>query len=197
MSKREGNLNTYHTVLFLHFVSLFVGFGAAAVMGLSLFRLRAATTVADALPWSVVAGKTERAFPVAIVGLFITGGYMTSDVWTWSTGWIDVGIVALVFLAASGILIASRRAKELEHALNADGSGPLSPACRKLTCDPALWIVSFGNPGLVVGIVWNMTQKPGLLGAIVAAVIGLVAGAAIALPFAKVPAAEASMVPAA
>ena len=190
-------MSTYHTVLFLHFVSLFVGFGAAAVMGLCLFRLRAATTVADALPWAAVAGKTERAFPVAILGLFITGGYMTSDVWTWSTAWIDVGIVALVYLAASGILIASQRAKALEHALNANGSGPLSPASRKLTCDPALWMVSFGNPGLVVGLVWDMTQKPGLLGAIVAAVIGLVAGAAVALPFAKVPAAETQPVPAA
>ena len=46
------------------------------------------------------------------------------------------------------------------------------------------------------GIVWDMTQKPGLLGAIVAAVIGLVAGAAIALQFAKLPAAETPPVPA-
>ena len=188
-------MTTYHTALFLHFVSLFVGFGAAAVLGLSLFRLRAASTAADALPWSVLAGKTERAFPVSILGLFITGGYMTSDGWTWSTGWLDVGIVALVFLAASGILVASRRAKKLEHALNGNGPGPLSPACRKLACDPALWIVSFGNPGLVLGIVWDMTQKPGLVGAIVAAVIGLAAGAAAGLQFARVPAAETRPVP--
>lgn len=182
-------MDTYHTVLFLHFVSLFVGFGAAALMGVCLFRLRAAQTVPEAAPWGMLAGKTERAFPVAILGLFATGAYMTHDLWTWDTGWIDVAIVALVVLAATGILVASRRAALLEAALRASGGGPLSADARKLTCDPALWVVTLGNPGLVLGVVWNMTQKPGTLGAIVAAVIGWAVGAAVALVFARVPAA--------
>lgn len=178
-------MDTYHTVLFLHFVSLFIGFGAAALMAMCLFRLRAAATLADAAPWGQLAGKTERAFPVAILGLFATGAYMTSDVWTWDTGWIDVAIVALVVLAATGIGIASRRAGLLEAALRASGAGPLSADARRLTRDPALWIVTFGNPGLVLGVVWNMTQKPGTLGAILAVVIGYAVGAAVALQFAK------------
>lgn len=184
-------MNTYHAVLFLHFASLFVGFGAAAVLGVCLFRLRAAGTAAEAMPWGDLAGTTERAFPIAILGLFVTGAYMTSDVWTWSTGWIDVGIVSLVVLAATGIGVAAQRAKELETALRANGPGALSPAARKLTCDPALWIVTFGNPGLVLGVVWDMTQKPGLLGAIVAVVIGYGAGALVALRFTRLPAPEA------
>ena len=186
-------MDTYPTVLFLHFVSLFIGFGAAALMGTCLFRLRAAVTGADAAPWGMLAGKTERAFPVAILGLFATGAYMTSDVWTWDTGWIDVAIVALVVLAATGILVASRRAGLLESALRASGAGPLSAEARKLTCDPALWIVTFGNPGLVLGVVWNMTQKPGTLEAIVAALIGYAVGSAVALQFAKAPAAFAEL----
>jgi hypothetical protein len=181
-------LDAYRTVLFLHFVSLFVGIGAVAVMALCLFRLRAAATVADALPWGVVAGKTERAFPVAILGLFATGAYMTSDVWTWDTAWIDVGIAALVVLAATGIGVASRRASLLEHALKTNGPGPLSAAARALTCDRALWVVTFANPGLVLGVVWNMTQKPGTLQAIVAVLVGYAAGAAVAVQFARVPA---------
>jgi hypothetical protein len=181
-------MDAYRTVLFLHFVSLFVGFGAAVVMALCLFRLRAAATLADALPWGLVAGKTERAFPVAILGLFATGAYMTSDVWTWDTAWIDVGIAALVVLAATGIGIASRRASLLEQALKANGPGSLSAAARALTCDRALWIVTFANPGLVLAVVWNMTQKPGTLEAIVAVLVGYAVGAAIALQFARVPA---------
>lgn len=90
-------------------------------------------------------------------------------------------------LAATGILIAGRRAKELEATLQANGAGQLSAASRKLTCDPALWIVSFGNPGLVLGVVWNMTQKPGTVGAIVAVVVGYAVGGAVALQFAKSP----------
>jgi hypothetical protein len=185
-------VDTYRTVLFLHFVSLFVGFGAAALIGTCLFQLRAAATGAEAGPWGALAGKIELAFPVAILGLFVTGAYMTSDVWTWGTGWIDVAIVALVVLGVNGALVAGRRAHQLKAALIANGPGPLSDTARKLTCDPALWIVTFGNPGLVLGIVWDMTQKPGTLEAVIAAVIGFALGAAVALQFARVPAAAAA-----
>jgi hypothetical protein len=50
---------------------------------------------------------------------------------------------------------------------------------------PALWITEFSALGLVFGIVWNMTQKPGLAGAIAAAVSGYVVGAAVAMLFAR------------
>jgi uncharacterized membrane protein len=185
-------MDAYHTVLFLHFVSLFVGFGAATLMVTCLFRLRAAQTVADAAPWGMLAGQTELVFPVAILGLLATGAYMTSDVWTWDTGWIDIGIAALVVLGATGVLIAKRRAEMLKTALRANGAGPLTAKARKLTRDPALWVVTFGNPGLVLGVVWNMTQKPGTLGAIVAVVIGYAVGAAVALWFTRVPATQAA-----
>jgi hypothetical protein len=175
--------------LFLHILSLLVGIGAAPVMWLCLFRLRAAQTAPEAGPWGALAGQLEKLFPVAILGLFATGAYMTSDVWAWDTGWIDVGIVALVVLGLSGAVIAGGRAHKLKAALMANGPGPLSETARKLTRDPALWIVSFGNPGLVLGIVWNMTQKPGTLEAVIAAVIGFAVGAAIALQFTKAPAA--------
>ena len=68
-------MDTYRTVLYLHFLSLLIGFGAASVIGVCLFRLRAAETLADAVPWGMLAGKTERVFPVAIIGLFATGAY--------------------------------------------------------------------------------------------------------------------------
>lgn len=183
-------MDTYRTVLFLHLLALFIGIGAAAILGLSLFRLRAAQTLADALPWGILAGKTERAFPIAIVGLFVTGAYMTSDVWTWNTGWIDVAIVSLVVIAAQGVLIAGRRAKELERALEANGPGPLSEGARMMTRDRALWVVAFANPGIVLGVVWVMTQKPGAGGAVAAVVIGYVVGAMAALHFAKPAASE-------
>jgi hypothetical protein len=187
-------VDTYRTVLFLHLLFLFVGIGAAAILGVSLFRLRAAQTLADALPWGILAGKTERAFPVAILGLFLTGAYMTSDVWTWSTAWIDVAIVSLVVIAAQGVLIAGRRAKALERALEANGAGQLSDGARAMTCDRALWIVSFANPGIVLGVVWVMTQKPGAAGAIAAVVVGYVIGTLAAIQFGKPAAVEVAAV---
>jgi hypothetical protein len=187
-------MDTYRTVLYLHVLSLLLGIGAAAVVGVCLFRLRSAQTLADALPWGMLAGKTERMFPVAIIGLFATGAYMTNDVWTWSTRWIDVSIGALAVVALQGPLLAGLRAKVLERALAANGPGPLGDSARRLARDPILWMVTFANPGIVLGIVWNMVNKPSLGESIVAVVVGYAVGAAVALPFTRGRAIEAPAV---
>jgi len=183
-------LDTYQVVLYIHFLALFVGVGAAAILVLCLFQLRGARTLADAVPWGRVAGRVGNAFPIAILGLFASGAYMTSDVWTWSTGWIDVGIAALVVLALQGPLVGERTAKKLERALHANGPGPLGDKARRMTRHPGLWVTEFTAIGLVLATVWNMTQKPGTASAIVAVVIGYAVGVAVALAFTRAPAEE-------
>jgi hypothetical protein len=183
-------LNTYHYVLYVHFLALFVGIGAGAVLLTCLFQLRAARTLEQAVPWGVVSGKVAKLFPVAILGLFGSGAYMTSETtfpWTWSTHWIQVGIAALVVLTVQGAGVAERTAKKLEAALHANGPGSLGPECRRLTLHPGLWVMEFTNFGLVFGVVWNMTQKPGLGGSIAAAVVGYAVGAALALFLSRAP----------
>jgi hypothetical protein len=143
----------------------------------------------------MLAGKTERVFPVAIIGLFATGAYLTSDLWTWDTRWIDVSIAGLVIVALQGPVIAGRRAKALEHALKENGPGPLGDAARRMTRDAALWTITFANPGIVLGIMWNMTQKPGLGEAIAAVAIGYAVGAAFAFPFTRTDAVAERAVP--
>lgn len=192
---RREALDTYRVVLYLHFLSLLLAIAAVGIMGLCLFGLRRAQTLADAGPWGMLAGKTERVFPVAIIGLFGTGAYMTADAWSWGTGWIAVSIGGLALLALQGPLLAGARAKLLEHALVANGPGPLGAEARRMTRDPILWIVTFANPAIALGIVWNMTLKPGTAGAIAAVVVAYCVGAAVALFFARAaPATEAGPV---
>jgi hypothetical protein len=181
-------------VLYIHLLSLFVGVGAAAILSLCLFQLRGARELTDALPWGRVAGKTGRFFPIAILGLFGSGAYMTSDVWTWSTGWIQVGIGALVVLALQGPLIAERSGKKLEHALKENGPGPLGENARRMTRYPGLWVTEFSAIGLVLAIVWNMTTKASTGQAIAAALIGYGVGAGFGLLFTRAPKTEAEVV---
>jgi hypothetical protein len=183
-------LDTYHYVLYIHLLSLFVGIGAATVLSLCLFQLRRARELADALPWGQVAGKTGRMFPIAILGLFGSGAYMTNDVWTWSTGWIQVGIAALVVLAIQGPVIAERSGKKLEHALRENGPGPLGQHARRMTRYPGLWVTEFSAIGLVLAIVWNMTVKASTGTAIAAAIIGYGVGAAFGFGFTRAPSEE-------
>ena len=183
-------MDTYHYVLYIHLLSLFVGIGAATVLSLCLFQLRGARELADALPWGRVAGKAGRIFPIAILGLFGSGAYMTSDVWTWSSRWIQVGIAALVVLAIQGPVIAERSGKKLEHALRENGPGPLGEHARRMTRYPGLWLVEFSAIGLVLGIVWIMIAKAGTGSSIAAAVIGYGVGAAFGFMFTRAPSAE-------
>jgi hypothetical protein len=177
-------LNTYHYVLYVHFLSLFIGIGAGAVLLACLFQLRAARTLETAVPWGMLSGKVAKLFPVAILGLFGTGAYMTSETtfpWTWSTPWVTVGIVALVVLGAQGGGIAEHTAKKLQAAMRANGPGPLGPEARRMALHPGLWVVEFANLGIVLGVVWNMTQKPGWGESIAAVVVGYAVGAALAV----------------
>jgi hypothetical protein len=177
-------LNTYHYVLYVHLLALFVGIGAGSVLLVCLLQLRAARTVEQAGPWGMMAGKMGKFFPVAIIGLFATGAYMTStsiSPWSWSTRWIDVGIAALVVLTVQGAGIAERTGHKLGAALQANGPGPLGPEARRMTLHPGLWVVEFSNLGIVFGVVWNMTLKPGLGESIAAVLIGYAVGAGLAL----------------
>jgi hypothetical protein len=183
-------VDTYHYVLYIHLLSLFVGIGAASVLSACLFQLRSARELADALPWGRVAGKVGRFFPVAILGLFGSGAYLTSDVWTWSTGWIQVAVGALVVLAIQGPVIAERSGKKLERALGENGPGPLGEHARRMTRSPGLWVTEFSAVGLVLAIVWTMTVKPGTGTAIAAAVIGYGVGAGLGFVFTRAPSAE-------
>jgi hypothetical protein len=177
-------LNTYHYVLYVHLLALFVGIGAGSVLLACLLQLRAARTVEQAAPWGMLTGKVAKLFPVAILGLFGSGAYMTSETtfpWTWSTAWVEVGIAALVVVTVQGAGIAERTGHKLAAALQANGPGPLGPEARRMTLHPGLWVVELSNLGLVLGVVWNMTEKPGLGESIAAVLVGYAVGAVLAL----------------
>lgn len=180
-------MDTYHVVLYIHLLSLLLGIGAGSVLLTCLFQLRAARTVEQAVPWGMVSGKVARLFPVAILGLFVTGAYMTHKIWGWDTSWIILGIVGLVVLGAQGGGIAEHTAKKLQAAMMANGPGPIGPEARRMTLHPGLWVVELSNLGLVLGIVWNMTEKPGWGEAIAAVVIGYAVGAGLALLASRAP----------
>jgi hypothetical protein len=180
-------MDTYHLVLYIHLLALFLGIGAGSVLLACLFQLRAARTVEQAVPWGILSGKVARLFPVAIVGLFLTGAYMTHKLWTWDTGWIDVAIAGLVLLGVQGGGIAEHTAKKLQAAMMANGPGPLGPEARRMTLHPGLWVMELANFGIVLAVVWNMTEKPGWGESIAAVVVGYVVGVGLALFFSRAP----------
>jgi len=187
-------MDTYHVVLYIHLLSLLVGFSAGVIEAVCLLKLRVAETLADAAPWGQLAGQIEKAFPVAIVGLYGTGAYMTSHFWTWSTSWIVLPIVGLAVLSLQGPLVAGRRGHALKETLLANGPGLLGPEARRMARDKALWIAASTNEALVLGIVWVMVEKPGWGGGIAALVVAYAVGVGVALSLTRGTAVEAETV---
>ena len=50
-----------------------------------------------------------------------------------------------------------------------------------MTLHPGLWVAELSNLGIVFGVVWNMTEKPGLGESIAAVLVGYAVGTALAL----------------
>jgi hypothetical protein len=70
----------------------------------------------------------------------------------------------------------------------ANGPGPLGDEARRMTLHPGLWVVEFTNVALVLGIVWNMTQKPSTASAVATLLIAYAVGAAVAVRLMRAPA---------
>jgi hypothetical protein len=63
-----------------------------------------------------------------------------------------------------------------------------------MTRHPGLWVTEFTNVGMVLAIMWNMTQKPGTAESILAIVIGYAVGLGLALRATRSPAKETAPV---
>lgn len=187
-------MDTYHVVLYIHLLFLLVGFSAGVVVVVCLFKLRAAETLEAAVPWGQLTGQIEKAFPIAVVGLYGSGAYLTHHLWTFSASWIVLPIVGLAVLAVQGPLVVGRQGHKLKHALMGNGPGRLGEAARRLTVDRVLWGGEFANLGIVLAIVWTMTEKPGWGGAIAALAIGYAVGAVLGVLNARKPAAAGEAV---
>ncbi len=172
-------MNGYSVTLFFHLLFLIVAVVAASLTTFAMFQLRAAETARDAARWGMTVGKVVPAFPVASLGLFGSGAYMTGDLWTWSTPWIVASIVGLGLIVACGAGVEGSRGRVLEAELRSAG---LSERARRLASDPALWTAKFTGMCLFVAVVFVMTTKPGTGSAVAALAGALVGGAVLALP---------------
>ncbi len=165
-------MTLYAFALFLHVVGVLLLFAAITSEGITLFQLRRATTASQVATWQGVA-KLARVFgPASVVAILVPGLYMMATSWGW-VPWIAVGLIAWVAIAVMGAVNGIR----FSAVIDAAASDP--DRIRELHARPFAisWMTRLA---LSLGIVFLMTNKPGLLWAVfsvvVAAGIGVVAG---------------------
>ncbi len=169
-------MSLYSIALFLHIVGALGLFAALGLEWTSLRQLRRATTVEQARAWFDVLGLVRRIGPAALVAILLPGFYLMAAAWGW-TGWIVVALAGMGLLAALGALNGVPLAALGRELTTRQGT--LAAPVRERLQHPRFVTSIKTRVALVVGIVFLMTVKPDLGGALltigVAVVLGLVA----------------------
>jgi len=173
-------VTAYGAALFIHLLSLLLACVAATLAMYGAFRLRRAESADEARSWMGLVGRVVPLFPVAVLGLFSTGAFMTHARWSWSLPWVQAGLAGLAAIVALGSGVEGSRGRALRRELEAAG---LSPRARRLLRDPVSWTAKLMTQTLAAAVLLVMTVKPGSAGATGALATALVVGALGAVPF--------------
>jgi hypothetical protein len=172
-------MDGYTVVLFLHLWALLGAIGTAALLHFAEARLREADSVAAIRVCARLIEKGARVFPLALLVLLGSGAYLVDRRWSWSSGWIEAGLVGVGVLFVVGASLIGGRSRALSREL-ARADGPVPARLLYLAREHVGGIASWANTGLALGIVFVMTTKPAfaasLVALVVAAALGVVVG---------------------
>lgn len=166
-------MTTYPTALLLHILSLLAAIATSAIVHLASTRRLRAVTVADALQWHRLMGAASRVFPVALLLLLATGGWMiqVGGAWSWQLGWVEAGLAGFVLLMAGGAATGARARRELVQLEQASAHAPAPRG------DGSVHVLGWTNTGLALAVVCDMCLKPTVGPALGVLLAGAVCGA--------------------
>jgi hypothetical protein len=173
----------YNLVLFLHVsgdISLFAGIAA------QLFGLAALRRAKDTGQARILAGLAHTGESLAVGGALLTiasGLYLAKTAWSLRTGWIATALGTLIVLFPPLIQgIVEPRLKAILRMVQEAPDGPIPAQLDRKIHDPLLAAGLQTVAALVLGIVFLMTVKPSLPGAILAMALSLALGLLSAWP---------------
>lgn len=171
-------MTLYTFALFLHVLGALALGAANALLLAGLTRTRRASTVAELRLWTGLAEGTGRMMPLAALLLLVPAVYLVVSAWGWATPWIDVALGALVVMALLGRVALGPRLAALHAGALRAAEGPIPADLDGRRADRTLSVAHWTSTALYVGVVFLMTNKPGLAGALVTVAVAIVAGAA-------------------
>jgi hypothetical protein len=172
----------YQLAVYFHLCALFAAFSASTLLHFIESRECAASTVGEVRGWHGLMSKLVRVFPVSLLVLVASGGYLVHSAWDWHMGWVQAGLVGVGLLLLNGPIIAGSRHRRIQRFLDAAGDGPVPPVLAAMLRDRLMRCATWANTVLALGIALAMTLKTGLAASIAILVVAMLIGAAIALP---------------
>lgn len=171
---------SYYTIaLFFHIIGALGFFVSLALEWMSLQQLRHATTVEQVHEWSKRSTVVRRVGIAAMVIILVFGFYMMA-VANIGAAWLIVGFGMFVLLIILAVALTGPRLGVIKRTVKV-GDGLVSPALFQLLHHPILWVSIQIRLAIALGVVFLMTVKPGLSGALVTAGVSAVIGLASTL----------------
>ena len=166
----------YTIALFLHVLGAIGLFVAMSLFLVSVVHVRQAQTVEQVRDWISLAAHAGQGIGGSSLVLLVPAIYMVLTVWGFATPWVLASLIVFVFQWMLGPVIGGRRAAAVLQAVKAAPLGPVPPALREQIESPMLWLGEVIRIALLVGVVFLMTTKPGLVGILIALGAALVLG---------------------
>jgi len=166
-------MTLYSIALFLHVVGALLLFVTLTVEGVALLQVRRATTALAAEGAAAVLGLNRIVGPLSALGVLIPGLYMTATSWGW-VAWIVVALASWLAVAVLGAVNGIRI-----------GALARSQALLAGIRNPTFLISWTTRVGIVLGVIFLMTVKPGTAGAVVEIVVAAAAGAALGVALSR------------
>jgi hypothetical protein len=179
--------SNYEWGIFFHIVGVFAIGGAIGVTFGTYAMARRAKTVQELRVWGSLGRYMSQyhVIPLLAAELILTGAYLLgelSEVYEWSDGWIGFSTIAVVIATAIGYLVITPRMAAIGAAAGPAPDGPVPGAITEKLNDPVLFGAVHGNLMLMMGIIFNMTTKPGTFASLLILVVAWAIGAAAAYP---------------
>jgi len=169
----------YALAVFIHVCAVLVLFAALSVELLSLYRLRRATTLTEALAWI----EPVPRLPIIVAGsglvTLFSGGYLAMRMSAFGLAWPKVAVAAFFLMAPLGSVTGKRVQAIRQACTNATAiSGELLNRLR----DPFLKISLSIRISIFLAVVLLMGAKPGVWNSIGIVGTFVVFGALASLP---------------
>jgi len=115
--------------------------------------------------------------------LLLSGGYLVNKFGaSFGDGWVMASAIALVLMAVAALKINTLKMNEIHRAAEDAPDGPVPRDLAALIADPVLFASTHAITTVMLGVVWNMTTKPGNLEAALVVIVAAIVGAGSAMP---------------
>ena len=160
----------YNYALFFHIVGALLLFAGLGIELTSLLNIKEANR--HILIPKIL--KMNRVYGIAMILILLTGIEMMSEVWGFNS-WI---IMAFIGIIINSILFTNVTGKRLKNFIKTSvkGSDNMQSENKMMVNDPILWLSVNVRISVIIGIIFLMTIKPGMLWSLVTIILSAAAG---------------------